>query len=151
MAEVKLSLAEYNEIHTRLKLLDELLDSATFTDLTEEEMERIKTHGGSLSLYGDINVSLPGIRNAMLAKLRAKYGEGLEISNSDNRLANWYAGSITFPTPEDCINCGITRTDETAVYKYCGRAYCRSCCSKCDQFADCRYIKREAEKAAAQA
>lgn len=134
MAEVKMSLKEYNDLMDEFNAYRRVVEAlATPEEVSDESFESYVKHGGYLSITSEIRMEEhPVLQKLIKEKFYNEY-EGLELRLNSSRQC-LHLGTVSFESPEECLHCGSPLKD---VPKACSsKAYCAECCSVCESYND---------------
>ena len=147
MANVTMTLKEYNEMYARLSALEDLVETL-FTprkaDYDLQSIEEAELNGGSVRL--ESTFELPkSMKDTVERLVREKYPNQGEFTN---RLETVFIGYLNFDSPQECRACGKTLTRENKLDLYCGKAFCKDCCVHCENYNEgsCYYYKNHIKR-----
>jgi hypothetical protein len=143
MADVKMSLQEYNDLHERMLKLQRIVDLLITPVVDEKEFNSYQVHGGSYQVRSQFSTDDPAIKELVQEKSAEVFENAIVVNRGYNESVS--LGYIYFPSRTTCLICG----EELENNRVCsGKAYCKEHCSSCEDYdnGNCWTYKRHIEK-----
>ena len=139
MAEVRLTMEEYLELHNRAKEaegnLQLIKDKLLKPVIKADEVLEAKTHGGSVLMQLEMDLTDDSTWGLVKQWFATRLKElGIDHAPEKNDDPTVTVGRFYFPHPLNCVGCGKLLSKDNQMVDYCPRAFCKDCCLTCDRY-----------------